>query len=1447
MNRDALVVGINQYPFLKDTPTSKAKHLFTPANDAEAIAQRLEEYGDFRVRRLPETIQGEQRRVTSDGLVKSEILEDAIIQLFNPVGENIPETALLYFIGHGLRKNRGGVTEGFLAASDVDPRKNLWGISLRWLRELLQKSPVKQQIVWLDCCYSGELFNFVEADLGTSLQEQTRFLIAASREFEPAEEDIQGKHGVFSKALWQGLDPRQQPDGLVNNDKLIEYIAQTLKDVPQQPIWYNPNREIMLTGEREDVLIHIPDGVCPYKGLRFFDVEDAAYFYGREVLTQKLIQHVQVGKGNFLAVLGVSGSGKSSLLRAGLIYQLQQQRRLPETEQWKIRIFSPGEQPLVSLATAFLDESATDMQRAEQLKVAEEAIAQGETGLARLIRASRSPRTLLIVDQFEEIFTVCQSHSDQQQFISSLLGALKQTGDKLCIIFAMRDDFLGKCAAYHELTDLIQTNLVMVTPMCLEELQQAIREPAAKLGRKVEENLINAILKDLGVEVGQPTQEAEPGMLPLLSYTLEQLWQRQKLNWLKLDSYHQLGGVRKTLENLAEQTYKELSAEEQRLTDLIFINLTQLGEGTPDTRKQVPQRDLVSLGKSQPLVEQVIQKLVQAKLIVTSEQRRGEEKVAVVDVSHEVLIRHWSRLQEMLDNNREAIRFERRIQAAAQEWEHKGKTFDYLLTGLRLAEAEKFLQEQVDIVPPSGLSRELIETSQKERDRQKAESDRQRRRTVIRLTGFSVVASVLALAASMGWWRTVISEKNAQLIASSQSSEALFASNKEFDALLESIRTGKQMKKEFGINADTEIRVVGALLQAVYGVKERNRIEGYNHQFVRVSFSADGKTIAAATQDGSIKRWNLDGKEKTTINNRYNSVVNNGSDLGSSVSFSMKSNTIAATSNDGSIKLWNFDGKEIYNLPGKGKDTILTSISPDGTTIATVNLQEQIKLWKRNSQELSSFLHPLQSGSWVSALSFSPDGNLIASADNNTNGTVKLWSLKGKETITLKHNSSVSSLSFSPLTKMLASVEERNKVILWDFDGKQLESFDDSDATGVIFSSDSEKIATFGSNAGDIKFWHFYNGKWELEKTLLGHSSIVTDASFSLDSKILVSVSIDKTVRIWNLEGIKQQIFKPGNFSLHDISFSPNGKIIATINGDRSIKLWNLDGTLRKNIAENIAHYSKLNFSNNNKQLVISDRNFIKILNIDSGETRTIIKQELPRGKRNDFGKASFSPDSQTIAVGKEDGTIKLLHPDGTVIKTLTGGGKIVIYSPNGKIIASTGRDSTVKMWSADGTELRLLIGSDSPITSLSFSPDSKSLVAGNQTGNIIIWSLSETKRQILQGHTSGVSSLSFRPDGKIFVSASGSGTKEDGTIKFWGIDGKEIKSFKTKSTSVFSVNFSPDGKRLAVHTGLVTMWNLDLDYLLGQGCDWVRGYLQNNPNVSQSDRHLCDGIGNDN
>ena len=276
------------------------------------------------------------------------------------------------------------------------------------------------------------------------------------------------------------------------------------------------------------------------------------------------------------------------------------------------------------------------------------------------------------------------------------------------------------------------------------ELRDAIIKPATQLGRKVEENLIKEILKDLGVE----SSENEPGLLPLLSYTLEQLWYRQFNQFLTLKSYNDLGGVRKTLENLAEETYKKLSEIEQRIADQIFIKLTQLGEGTPDTRKRIPLNDLKSSHESEDLVEKVVQKLAEARLIVTSDtsqqnlsviarqdtqkntiasnvnqaeaissKNQINSKGAIIDVAHEALIRYWGRLQELLENNREVIRTERKIQTAAQEWQEKGKSKDYLLTGLRLGEAEEFSHNESKIVPVSALARELIKESREESDR----------------------------------------------------------------------------------------------------------------------------------------------------------------------------------------------------------------------------------------------------------------------------------------------------------------------------------------------------------------------------------------------------------------------------------------------------------------------------------------------------------------------------------------------------------------------------------------------------------------------------------------------------------------------------------------------------------------------------------------------------------
>ncbi|MBW4570682.1 MAG: pentapeptide repeat-containing protein [Tolypothrix carrinoi HA7290-LM1] len=704
MSRDALVVGINTYNYDRLTKLS------APAQDAEAIAQLLES-GEFKVKRLPavKDKQNNTIRVGKTTQVTLTQLEEAIVQLFKPEGRNIPDTALLYFSGHGLRKDRG-IQEGYLATSDVNPDLGNWGIRLKWLRELLQESPVRQQIIWLDCCYSGELLNFAEADPGDRGKGRDRCFIAASREFEVAYETIDSKHSVLTEALLQGLDPRRHSGTWVTNYTLIDVLNQRLQAFPQSPIFANSGGAINLTRTWQ---APNPDSnsvvttICPYRGLQYFDCteEDAKYFYGREALTDQLLEKVRVG--NFLAVLGASGSGKSSVVRAGLLYQLTLGRRLSGSDTWQIRIFRPGEHPVESLARAFLDSGLSDIDRASQLAKAEELIAKSSVGLGQLIDAADTKRVILMVDQFEEVFTLCKDIGKRQQFFECLLDALQRCGDKLCLVLTMRADFFGKCAEYSKLTQQIQENLVTVTPMTEEELRQAITEPAKQVSLQVEPELVNQMIVDV---------EGSPGSLPLLQYTLTELWQQRSEEKLTVSAYTRLGGVKGTLQKRATEIYESLSPEEQTAAKRIFLELTQLGEGTEDTRRRVLLQDLVTSQQSS-LVEQVIQKLADAKLIVTStliEKGAESGKVAVVDVAHEALIRHWSLLRKWLDENRDKLRQKRKIEAAAEEWREKRKAKDYLLGGKPLQDAKTFQKQQAGNLTLSNLAEEFISKSLKQ-------------------------------------------------------------------------------------------------------------------------------------------------------------------------------------------------------------------------------------------------------------------------------------------------------------------------------------------------------------------------------------------------------------------------------------------------------------------------------------------------------------------------------------------------------------------------------------------------------------------------------------------------------------------------------------------------------------------------------------------------------------
>jgi uncharacterized protein YjbI with pentapeptide repeats len=443
----------------------------------------------------------------------------------------------------------------------------------------------------------------------------------------------------------------------------------------------------------------------PYKGLAYFKDDDARFFFGRTALTDLLLDRLQ--QSNFLALLGSSGSGKSSVLRAGLLNQLRL-GRLSGSDHWELRIMLPTEHPLKSLANEFVDQKLGNIDRAAQLATAEKLLADGKDGLRRLVEATaKTTRMVLVIDQFEESFTLCQNLEEREQFFACLIGALGIAADKFCLAIAMRADFFGKCVEreYGGISKRIAAHLVAVTPMNDDELREAIAKPAEIVGCEVEPILIEEIVRDVA---------GAPANLPLMQFALSELWQLRDGNRLTLQAYKQeLGGITGALEKRANAVYAQFTDElDKRAVKHIFLSLTQLGEGTEDTRRRVVMSNLVTATFSLEAIEQVVRKLADEKLVVTDDREKGKVSGdAIVDVAHEALIRGWKLLRGWLDEDRQNLRQQRWIEDREIEWQRSGKSKEFLLSAKQLKEVRKFQKQEVDRFPLSELAEQFLKAS----------------------------------------------------------------------------------------------------------------------------------------------------------------------------------------------------------------------------------------------------------------------------------------------------------------------------------------------------------------------------------------------------------------------------------------------------------------------------------------------------------------------------------------------------------------------------------------------------------------------------------------------------------------------------------------------------------------------------------------------------------------
>jgi len=443
--------------------------------------------------------------------------------------------------------------------------------------------------------------------------------------------------------------------------------------------------EQRMAGEASE--IKPESGESPYMGLRYFDTNDADLFYGRESLTQELAE--RVSKESFLAIVGASGSGKSSVARAGLIPAWRK-----ENERGAVHVLTPTAHPLESLATSLTRDSESVTATSTLMDDMSKDSRSLRLFVKKMLSTSEKVNLLLVVDQFEETFTLCKDITERKAFIENLLSLAEEDNNSARVVITLRADFYHHCFEYEGLRLTLEKHQANLSAMTQAELREAILQPAENNGWKFQEGLVEQILQDVG---------SEPGALPLLSHALLETWKRRQGRTLTLQGYHEAGGVKKAITQTAESVYDKLPKEEQAIARNIFLRLTELGEGTQDTRRRVKMDELAQAqSKEQDAITKVLKTLTDARL-VTTEQDSAE-------VAHEALIREWGTLRKWLDEDRESLRLHRHLTESAEEWQRRGREAGELYRGTRLTQLQEWLKSHGNMLSP--LENAFVQASQ---------------------------------------------------------------------------------------------------------------------------------------------------------------------------------------------------------------------------------------------------------------------------------------------------------------------------------------------------------------------------------------------------------------------------------------------------------------------------------------------------------------------------------------------------------------------------------------------------------------------------------------------------------------------------------------------------------------------------------------------------------------
>jgi WD40 repeat protein len=1130
---------------------------------------------------------------------------------------------------------------------------------------------------------------------------------------------------------------------------------------------------------KEDVTLSWFSG-SPYMGLEAFDIDHSAVFYGRTKdmgkIKEALSYQAAVGCA-FLMVLGKSGCGKSSLIRAGIIPNITYPGVIEGIEYWRQAYFRPGgsrNNLLQSFTAALLQKEALDGSSSEKviremkkyIKEDKEAfvhwvkekllkLAKQEKESKKLLKAPET-RFVIFIDQMEEIFTVEGiTEQDRKEFIS-VLSMLARSG-QVWVISTMRSDFYSRCTELPELIAMKEgRGHYDLMPPTAAEIGQMIRQPARASGIKFEKKAETGESLD---EIILQTASSNTEILPLLEFTLDELYKKRKGNILTFEAYEKMGGLEGAIASKAEEVLEKLPQEIKNSLPLVFrqlITIQTKNENIITSRMVEINRE--NWGEKE---RQLIKDFVEARLLVADNMSDGK---AIVTIAHEALIYNWPRLQKIINEDRDFLRIRARVMESEDRWEKEKKNSDFLLPeGKPLFEADYLLKNKINEIEVSLIT--YIKESIKKSRRKK------RNRIIAITTAFSII--IYFAIFSFSQWQTA----NAQTkIANSEKARA------ETNAV--EAQSQKQKAETNAADAQSQRQIAETNAKEALSQKQKAENNASEAQFQRQIAEINAKEALSQTQIAETQKMEAQHQQKIAEEQRDQVLKNQSLYLADQSKQQLqKGDRMMAMmlALEGLPKHINNPERpyseecsgaltSAVRSMGNGiailrhNDTVEYScFSPDGKNIATLSSDGKARIWNaKNGAELLTI--PGYAGR-VNYIDFSPNGKFVVIAMED--GYTYIWDIEdGKELIKLLGHAP----RFSPDGKRIVTVAEDQSVRIWNAEnGNEIVKFETFTYLihFVCFSTDGKRLYTLswdgsGHGGDTIRAWDIESRK---EVMNIEEDKVISSIRFSADGKRMGIILFNHTLRICDTKSGNELITLVGHSDeITSADFSPDGKRIVTASKDKTARIWDVE---------------------NGKELVKFE------------------------GRLDGIDSVEFSPDGKRVVSALHDNTVCIWNAENGVdlleLTIHTSFVNSVRFSPDGKRVVTASSDKTACIWDVEISGN--LKGHTDDVRFMQFSPDEKRLVTASADKTARIWDIESKKELVkLEGHTSSVNTAVFSPDSKRIVT-----TSFDSTARIWDAEnGKELVEFKADPYPYFDMaKFSPNGTYVAtIRSDTAQIWD---------------------------------------